>query len=73
MYEIGQGCESPITCGSDGVEGVLSTIYKNYFAQMCKQDDTETKKIEIATVGAGLGDGYNHTDGEIQGSYQWTS
>ena len=47
--------------GSDGVKGVLSTIYQNYYAQLCKLDVKEMKNIEIAAVGAGLGGRFDHT------------
>ena len=43
--------------GTDGIEGVLSTIHKNYYAQLWELDDEETYKIEIAAVGAGLDGG----------------
>ena len=46
---------------TDRVEGVLSTIYQNFYAPLYKVDDTELKNIEIAEVGAGLGGGFNHT------------
>ena len=41
--------------GTNDVEGVLSTIHQNYFAQLCELDNEEMKNIEIAAVGAGLG------------------
>ena len=41
--------------GIDRVEVVLSAIHQNYYAQLCKLDDEETKNIEIAAVG------FNHT------------
>ena len=34
--------------GTNGIECVLSTIYQNYCAQLCKLDDEEMKKIDIA-------------------------
>ena len=46
---------------SDEVEGVLSTIHQNYYAQLCKLDDKEGKNIKILVVRAGLGGGFNHT------------
>ena len=46
---------------SDRVEHVLSTMYKNYYAQMCELDNKETKNIKNATVGAGLYGGFDHT------------
>ena len=42
--------------GTDG-----GTIHKNCYAQLCELDGEETKKIEIAAVGAGLGAGFDHT------------
>ena len=44
-----------------GIKGALYTIHQNYYTQLCKLDDEETKKIEIAAVGAGLRCGFNHT------------
>ena len=40
---------------SDGVEGVLSAIHQDYYAQLCELDVKETKNIKIAAMGAGLG------------------
>ena len=42
--------------GTDGIEGVLSTIHHNYYAPLCEQDDKEIKN----RVGAGLGDRFDH-------------
>ena len=47
---------------TEGIEVVLSTIHLNYYAQLCKLDDKETKNKEIAAVGAGLGGGVNHAN-----------
>ena len=47
--------------GTNDVEGVLSTIHQNYFAQLCELDNEEMKNIEIAAVGAGLGSWFDHT------------
>ena len=45
----------------DSIKGVLSTIHQNYHSKLCELDDEETKNIEIATVGAGLGNRFDHT------------
>ena len=45
---------------SDRVEGALSAIHQNQYAQLCKLDVEEMKNIEIAAVRAGLGGGFNH-------------
>ena len=34
--------------GSDIEEGALSTVHKNYYAQLCKLDEDETKNIKMA-------------------------
>ena len=64
-YKIRKGCETPGTVHERiwycRVEGVLSIIHQNYYAQLCELDDKETKNIEIAAVGAGLGGGLDHT------------
>ena len=46
---------------SDGVESALNIIHQNYYAELCKLDDKETKNIKIAAVGAWLDVGFNHT------------
>ena len=46
---------------SDRVEGALSTIHQNYYAQLCELDDEEMKNIKIAAVGVGLSGKSNHT------------
>ena len=38
--------------GTDGIQGVLSTIHQNYYAKLCKLDEEEMKNIDIAAVGA---------------------
>ena len=60
--------------GTDGIKGVLSSIHQNYYAQLCKLDDEETKNIENATLGAGLLwiQSHQQTKGnEVQGSNEW--
>ena len=46
---------------TDKVEGVVSTIHQNCYAQLCDLDEKEMKNIKIAAVGAGPGGGFNHT------------
>ena len=48
--------------GTDRVEGLLSTKHKNYYAQLCKLDDKETKIIEIAVVGFGIAGRFDHNN-----------
>ena len=45
--------------GTDGIEGVLSTIHQKYYAQLL--DGKEMKNIGILAVAAGLGCGFYHT------------
>ena len=48
-------------CDDDSIVGALSTTQQNYYSQLCQLDDKEMKNVEIAAVGAGLSDGFDHT------------
>ena len=37
-----------------------STIHQSYYAQLCKLDSEEMKNMEIAAIGAGITDGFDH-------------
>ena len=45
----------------DGVEGSLSIIHQNYYSQLCKLDDKESKNIKISMVRSGLGGRFDHS------------